>query len=99
MTSTSFPAEHLALLPESIWIPSPENAIFRGTPAEMIQEMTPEPLQGQPLRSKVKFLLGDLAKKRALVIGLPGNVEDDVLAGLFVYALLDVGVARPAFLA
>jgi len=99
MTETSFSAAHLSLLPESIWIPSPENPIYRGTPSEMIHEMTPISLHGKPLRSKVEFLLGDLAKKRSLVIGLPGNVEDDVLAGLFVYALLDVGVARPAFLA
>ncbi len=61
--------------------------------------MTPQPLQAKPLRSQVKYLLDELVKRRALVIGLPANVEDDVLAGLFVYALLDVGIARPAWLA
>ena len=98
MTSLSSP-KTLDQLPRSIWIPSPENTIFRGSPTQIIDEMSPPILRSRSLRRKVKHLLDNLAKKRALVIGLPTDVGEDVLAGLFVFALLDTGIAKPAWLA
>ncbi len=91
--------ENLKQLPRSIWIPTPSHTIYRGTPAEMVCEMSPSRLQSKPLRAQVRYLLKELEKKRSLVIGLPDDVGDDVFAGLFVYALLDVGIAQPAWLA
>lgn len=86
-------------LPRAIWIPSPENVIYRGTPAEIVGEMMPQRLQDRPLRNKVRYLQEHFAKKRSLVIGLPDDVEDEILAGLFVFSLLSAGVARTAWTA
>jgi hypothetical protein len=91
--------ENLKQLPRSIWIPTPSHTIYRGSPTEIVCEMSPSPLQNKPLRHQVRYLLKELEKKRSLVIGLPDDVEDEVFAGLFVYALLDVGIARPSWLA
>jgi hypothetical protein len=58
---------------------------------QMAVEMGPDV---SPIEA-IGVLLGALAVKRNIVIGLARGVTDETLAGLFVFALLDCGVARP----
>jgi hypothetical protein len=51
--------------------------------------------EGVTLREAVDRLCAALAASRRVAIGLPDDVPDDTLARLFVFALLDTGLAKP----
>lgn len=90
------PDRFLQGLPGAIWIPSKGvPAVYRGTPYEMVASMAKDMADNLPVQEAVHHLLKGLAENRRLVIGLPGNLPDDTLTRLFVYALLDTGIAKP----
>ncbi len=85
-------------LPQSIWIPAREGeapSVYHGSPAEMVASMAREMGEDMSVRETVDRLCAALAAYRRVVIGLPNDVEDDTYARLFVFALLDTGMARP----
>jgi hypothetical protein len=84
----------LRALPQAIWMPGSEN-VYHGSPAEMVASMAAEMGEGVTVREAVNQLCAALAAYRRTVIGLPEDVEDDRLAQLFVFALLDTGLAKP----
>jgi hypothetical protein len=88
----------LRALPQTIWMPaSPgaEPSVYHGSPAEMVASMAEEMGDGVGVREAVDRLCAALALYRRVVIGLPEDVTDDRLAQLFVFALLDTGMAKP----
>jgi hypothetical protein len=85
----------LRALPQSIWMPGAPPSVYRGSPAEMVASMAAEMDPGMGVRETVDRLCAALAAYRRVVIGLPDDVEDDTLARLFVFALLDTGMAKP----
>jgi hypothetical protein len=85
-------------LPRAIWIPAtPEPAVYRGCPLEMVQAMAAEIEPPMLPRDAIAALLGGLAKNRRIVINLQGveRLNDAKAAQMFVYALLDTGIAHP----
>jgi hypothetical protein len=84
-------------LPQAIWIPSvPEPAVYRGDPLEIVQAMADE-MGDISARDAIDLLIDELAFSRKVVINLhnPESLPDEGIAHLFVYALLDTGIARP----
>jgi hypothetical protein len=85
----------LRALPQAIWMPGKPPSIYHGSPAEMVASMAQEMGDGVGVREAVERLCAALALYRRVVIGLPEDVTDDRLAQLFVFALLDTGMAKP----
>jgi hypothetical protein len=85
----------LKALPQAIWIPGSPPSVYQGSPSEMVSAMAAEMGDDVGLREAVDQLCAALAAYRRVVIGLPADVEDDTLARLFVFALLDTGMAKP----
>jgi hypothetical protein len=85
----------LRALPQSIWMPGEPPSVYHGSPTEMVASMAAEMGDGVGVREAVDRLCAALAAYRRVVIGLPDDVEDDTLARLFVFALLDTGMAKP----
>jgi hypothetical protein len=85
-------------LPRAIWIhQEPEPAIYRGCPLEMVRAMAEEMNPCLPPRDAIAALLGGLARNRRIHINLHGveQLSEEGAAQMFVYALLDTGIARP----
>lgn len=96
MNTTPCNPEVLSKLPSAIWCPGgPLPAIYRGSPLEMVRQMAEEMGTGIKTFDAVRTLCNALAEHRKVYIGLPGNVSEDILAGLFVFALLDLRISRP----
>lgn len=96
MISTHCNPEILNKLPQAIWCPGgPEPSIYRGSPLEMVRQMAGEMGPDIGTHDAVHTLCQALAQYRKVFIGLPGNVPEEVLAGLFVFALLDLRISRP----
>jgi hypothetical protein len=86
----------LANLPGAIWVPGgPDPTIYRGTPVEMVQQMADEMGPTISTHQAIQTLVGALAEHRRIHIGLPSNVSPEVEAGVFIYALLDLGISKP----
>lgn len=81
-------------LPAAIWVPSSSLAIYRGSPQNIIEEMT-VPLGDKPVREKLHALVEELASARKIIVQLPWNQPDDVLSSLFIHALMQLGLGRP----
>ena len=75
-------------------MPGKPPSVYRGSPEEMVSSMAREMGDGVTLREAVERICAGLAAYRRVVIGLPDDVADDTLARLFVFALLDTGMAR-----
>jgi hypothetical protein len=88
-------SEKLRALPQSIWLPGEPPSVYRGSPPEMVASMAAEMGEDITVREAVNRLCAALAAYRRVVIGLPEDVPDDTLARLFVFALLDTGMAKP----
>ncbi len=87
-------SETLRALPRSIWMPGEPPSVYHGSPAEMVASMAREMGDDVTVREAVERICAALATYRKVVIGLPEDVPDDTLARLFVFALLDTGMAR-----
>jgi len=85
----------LMALPLAIWMPGEPPSVYHGSPEEMVASMAREMGEDMTVRETVDRLCAALAAYRHVVIGLPEDVEDDTLARLFVFALLDMKLARP----
>jgi hypothetical protein len=84
-------------LPRAIWIPThPEPAVYRGVPLEMVRAMADE-MGDISTRDAIDLLVDELAFSRKILIDLCNSDElpEEGIAHLFVYALLDTGIARP----
>lgn len=93
--SDDITSETLRALPIAIWMPGDPPSVYRGSPEEMVASMAAEMGDDVSVREAVNRLCAGLAAYRKVVIGLPEDVTDDTLARLFVFALLDTGMARP----
>lgn len=88
--------EALEALPSAIWAPGCASpSVYSGAPIEMVRQMAAEMGPHVSPEEAIHTLLAALARHRRIVIGLPNDLPEDVLAGLFVFALLDQGVCRP----
>lgn len=101
MNRSSLPLEALRSLPTAISIAgSAPVAIYRGTPVEIVRamasEMEPSDLS---VAEAIDALILGLARRWGVVLALPEGCGEDLLAGLFVYALLDTGIGREVPLA
>jgi hypothetical protein len=84
-------------IPLSIWIHSDDYHIYRGLPSQMVLEMTAG--HGLTVRQALQTLVPQLAQKQGLLIELPWDQSDDLLASLFIHSLLMVGLVKPTPLA
>lgn len=85
-------------LPRAIWIHArPEPSVYRGTPLDMVRTMAAEMEPQLSPRDAIVALLGGLSRNRRIHINLHGlgTLNDEGAAQMFVYALLDTGIARP----
>lgn len=88
--------ETLKKLPDAIWVPGGEApSVYRGSPLEMVQQMAAEMHPEMTASEAVEVLQDALAKHRRIFIGLPRAVPEEIRAGMFIYALLDLGLSRP----
>jgi hypothetical protein len=84
----------LRALPQAIWLPGEPPSVYHGSPAEMVAEMAREMGTNVTVREAVERLCAAIATYQHVVIAIPGDVPDDTLARLFVFALLDTGMAK-----
>lgn len=87
-------AKHTDPLPPAIWVPSSSLRVYRGTPVDIIREMTVE-LGDKPMREKLRALVEELAKARKIMVQLPWNQSDEVVSSLFIHALMALKIGRP----
>lgn len=80
-------------LPSAIWIPSGSYQIYRGSPADMVRQMAALPKKAD-VRPALRELTQAFAQSRRVVIALPWEQSDDLLAFLFVQRLLELGIGR-----
>ena len=84
-----------AFLPEVIWIPGVVPYVYLGTPLAMVETMAASMCEDElSIRETIEYLTYGLAVNRKVVIGLPSVASDDDLARLFIWALLDTGIAQ-----
>ena len=84
-------------LPNAIWIPAAaEPVVYRGDPLEMVRAMADEMGDLSP-RDAIDMLLDALASNHSIRIDLQeaSDLPDEGYAHLFVFALLDTGIAHP----
>ncbi len=60
----------------------------------MVHQMAQEMGLGTNVPEAISVLLDALGRNRGVLIAIPEDVPEDVLAPIFVYALLDCGVSR-----
>jgi len=94
MKMTPVTPETLKTLPKAIWMQG-SRSVYRGTPVEMVRQMAAEMGPGLTVRSTVDTLLTALYLKRGLLIALPEDAPEEIVAALFVHALLDARVSKP----
>lgn len=79
-------------LPEAVWVPSGGTfRIYRGSPGVMVKDMVPDDM---PLREALKKLTEHFAQNHQVVIQLPWGQPDEVIAALFLHALIELGIGR-----
>ena len=87
-------------LPQAIWMPSRRSGnlpdCYHGTPLQMVEEMARYMKPGLNANDAIDLLIRALADERGLHVDLcaPANTPESIRAGMFVCALLIVGVAR-----
>lgn len=85
-------------LPRAISVPAASGDeyfhIYRGTPDEMVAVMAEE-MGAKSVGETVSDVLAAIALHRKIVIRLPEGLDDEKLATLFVFALLDTKIASP----
>jgi len=87
------------VLPISVWSQFSDFNIYRGTPSEMVLEMIGRGHQGS-VREALEQLVNHVSQTRNIQIQLPWQVPDDeILANLFIYTLLQAGIVHPTPLA
>lgn len=88
----------LEKLPKAIWFPgTPKNQnIYRGTPSEMVAELV-GPRNFSTVEKALRSLTKDLAKSKQVDIQLPWGQPEEVLAALFVHAILELGISKAAY--
>lgn len=96
MNRSPVPTESLRSLPRTISITgSAPIAVYRGTPLEIVQamasEMVPDDLS---VTEAIQALIVGLARRWGVLLAFPDGCEEELLASLFVYALLDTGIGR-----
>jgi hypothetical protein len=89
--------QHVAeALPRAIWVPSGSHRIYRGTPDEIVRDMTLQLGAELPLREALYRLVVELERAREVSIDLPWDECDESgLSALFLQALLDLGIGYP----
>lgn len=96
MTHTPCFANGKETLPRSVWIPSGSFRIYRGSPVQMVQEMAGDESPTCSVKETLRKLTEGLAKNRRLIIQLPWSEPEETLSALFVYALLQERIMKPA---
>lgn len=100
MTNDRDLPEALQSLPGAIWCPGGVSpSIYRGAPVEMVRQMAAEMGPQVTLEQAIEVVLHNLAAHKRIFIGLPSGVSEEIRAGIFIYALLDIGISRPMALA
>lgn len=76
-------------IPDALWIPSGSYRVYRGTATEMVQQMAAAKTPGEiSTRQALRLLTRLLSRTKGLIIELPWNQPDEVLARLFIHGLL-----------
>jgi hypothetical protein len=94
MKMTPVTPEALKRLPGAIWMQG-SRSIYRGSPVEMVRQMAAEMGADLSVHTTIDTLLTALYLKRGLLIAIPEDAPEDVVAALFVHALLDAKVSKP----
>lgn len=78
-------------MPQALWVPTDrEMKVYRGTPAEMVLEMS----GAGNVRDALKALCDDLAEHRKIRMHLPWDESDERCSELFVMGLLALGLGQ-----
>lgn len=85
-----------AEIPPAIWASGPEGPlVYRGKPIEMVREMASELGPEVTPTQAINLLTVQLASQGRIRLTVTGDPPEDILAGIFVYALLQSGILRP----
>lgn len=80
-------------LPFAIWLPRSSYDVYRGTPSEIIRELTGG--KATTVRQAIKKVTKSLEVTRRVRLQLPWEESDEVLATLVVHAMLELGISQP----
>jgi hypothetical protein len=80
-------------LPLAIWLPRSSYDVYRGSPSEIIQELTGN--KSTSMRQAIKKVTKSLEVTRRVKLELPWGESDDVLATLLVHAMLQLKISQP----
>ena len=95
MKTTPVEPNALRSLPGVITMAGNPSAIYHGTPVQMVRQMAAEMRPGMTVRQAVATLLTALGRNRGILIAIPEDAPEEIVAALFVHALIDAGVSRP----
>lgn len=95
MTDTLSLATGREAIPKSLWVPSSSYRIYRGNPSQIVLEMA-QAQESASVREALKNLVQGMAQSRHLMIQLPWDQSEEILCALFLQALLETGISRPA---
>lgn len=83
-------------IPPAIWASSPSGPlVYRGKPIEMVTQMASELGPSVTPTQAINFLTMRLASQGRVRLQVSGDPPEDILAGIFVFALLQHGILRP----
>lgn len=82
-------------LPSAITMSADPMAVYYGTPIEMVKQMAAEMGPNVGVRRAISTILTALYRNRGVLIVIPEDAPEEVVAAIFVYALLDSGVSKP----
>ncbi len=70
-------------------------SVYHGRPIDMVRQMASEMGEGMSVHAAVGTLLTALYRNRGILIAIPEDAPEEIVAALFVHALIDSGVSRP----
>lgn len=84
--------KELSDLPSAIWIPGRDYSIYRGSPIQMVLEMSED---SKTVRQAIQDLIAEFERTRRVTVKLPWEQSEDTLASIYLHFLLEVGIGQP----
>jgi hypothetical protein len=94
-------SEHISLADARSKVPSSINisgTILRGSPSEMVLSMVACDT-AVSVTEALKAITESYRRTKKIDIELPWELEEELLATLFISSLLEIGICKPAYLA
>src|SRR5271155_1681899 len=96
MKAHAVDAEALKSLPDAISVERARQVyVYHGTPVEMVRQMASEMGPNVTVHNAIGTLLTALYRNRGVLIAIPEDAPEEIVAAVFVHALLDTGIFKP----